>query len=144
MNTIFQSKVLKYSAITILITLLTGIAIIIYFSYNPNDYYELREYLNKNSMIIKTTKNIDIDKVDVYWFSDFKSGQVIKSGKTTNLVYKEYGSNRFVVLYKKDTVKKFVYGKSNNWHGHKHIISLSKKENKNIKVEVQIIGPDIK
>ena len=110
--------------------------------YNSSKFYELREYLNKNSISINTNNNLDINKVDVYWYSDFKNGQIIKNGKATNLVFKEYGPNKFVILYDKDTVKEFIYGKSNSWHGHKHLISLSKK-NKNIEVEIKIVGPDI-
>ncbi len=122
---------------------LIGILCIVFFNYNPNRFYELREFFNKNSISIYANNNLNKHKVDIYWYSDFKSGQVIKNGKITDLAYKEYGPNKFIVLYEKDTIKEFIHYKSNNWHGHQYLISLSKGNNKNINAEIEIIGPDI-
>lgn len=136
-------KILKWTIIIFCTVFLIGIISIVYFSYNSNKFYELREYLNPNSIKINATNNLDFNKVNIYWNSDFNSGQIIKNGKNTNLVFKEHGTNRFIVLYEKDTIKEFIYYKRNNWHGHKHSFSLSKGINDSIEVEIEVIGYDI-
>lgn len=136
------AKLSKWIIIAFVSFLVVGILCIMYFKYNPNTFYELREHFNKNSIFIYTKNNLDINKVDVYWSSEINSGHIIKNGKETDLIFKEYGPNEIIVLYDKDTIKKFIYFKSNNWHGNKHLISLSKNENEKIEAEIKIIGPD--
>ncbi len=136
-------KLFKWTFITFFSIFLIGLICFIYFSYNPSRFYEMREYLNQNSIVINTDDNLDINKVNIYWVSETNDGQIIKNGQSTGLIFKEYGPNRFTILYERDTIKKFMYYKSNNWHGHKHLISLSKEKNKKTEVSVEIIGPDI-
>ncbi len=136
-------KLFKWIFITFFSIFLIGLISAIYFSYNSNHFYQLREYFNQNSIVINTDDNLDINRVNIYWVSETNDGQIIKNGRSTGLIFKEYGPNKFTILYERDTIKKFMYYKSNNWHGHKHLISLSKEKNKKIEVSVQIIGPDI-
>lgn len=135
-------KIMKWIFITFTTVILIANIGLIYFNYNTIKLYELREYMNPNSIEINTSNNLNINRINIYWNSETKAGQIVKNGKETNLIFKEYGPNSFTVLYEKDTIKQFTYFKTNNWHGHKHIISLS-RNNENIKTEFKIIGPDI-
>ena len=116
-----MSNLLKF----ILLVILFGVFAIIFFNKNPEMFYDIRAFLNQNEFSIITKNDIEISKVNVFWSSDFKAGQIIKNGKETDLTYKEYGPNKFTIVYEKDTLGKFIYFKTNNWHGHKHKLSIS-------------------
>lgn len=138
-----RKRLFRSLTITLIAFFLLGIGSLIYFSYNTNQFYELREYLNQNSIELITNDNLNSSNVTIHWQSEVSNGEVIKNGQLTDLIYKEYGINRFSILYKKDTIKKFMYFKSNNWHGHKHKIVLSKLNDTEVEANVEIIGPDI-
>lgn len=137
-------KLFKWIFITFFSIFLIGLICIIYFSYNPSRFYEMREYFNQNSITIKTDSNLDLNKINIHWISETNDGLLIKNGQPTNLIFKEYGPNRFTILYERDTIKKFMYFKGNNWHGHEHKFFLSKKKSSNkINVNVEIFGLDV-
>ncbi len=138
-----KERLFKWLTITLIIIFSVGIGSLIYCSYNTNRFYELREYLNQNSIELVTNDNLNSNEITIYWQSEVNNGEVIKNGQLTDLIYKEYGINRFSILYKKDTIKKFMYFKSNNWHGHKHIIVLSKLNDTEVEANVEIVGPDV-
>lgn len=107
---------------------------------NSDTLYFFRDVLNPNKIIIKANEDINIDQVEVFWESAaYESKKVFSKGKELKVKYKEYGDNNFYVLHKGDTIVKFYYFKTNNWHGHKHFISLNKDS-----VVVKITGPDDK
>ena len=109
-------------------------------------FYDLREILNKNSVEIQVSDQLEKNKVDVLWMDEFKNfKKIVRNGKETGVIYKEYGRNKFAVTYEQDTAGIFEYFKLNNWHGHKHIIRLIKNDSsEKIECNVEIFGPDAK
>ncbi|WP_053978599.1 hypothetical protein [Mangrovimonas xylaniphaga] len=137
-----KRKVLAY-ILTIVLAL--GLAVFIYYLISLKRFYDVRESLNKNSFDFVISDDLQKDKIDVYWSTDYKHlKKIISSGKQTGLKYKEYGKNTFIVTYDQDTVGRFGYFKFNNWHSHQHIVKLTKTDHSIIDFKVEIYGPDAK
>ena len=135
-------KIIKWITFSFVALIIATTIIIIYLCYYPEKFYEWRAYFNSNTIVLHTKNGIDKNSVNIYWKSDYNAGQIIKNGKSTPLLFKEHGVNNFIICYKKDTIKTFSYGKTNNWHGHEHIITLSKNKNEKINTIVEVNGPD--
>ncbi len=115
-----------------------------YYIFHLNGVYEIRDYLNQNSIEINVSNELKIEKVDIIWTGEFRRPEkIVSKGKETGIIYKEYGKNTFVIIYDKDTVGAFRYFKGNNWYGHEHVIQLT-KNNKNIQCNIDIFGPNAK
>ncbi len=127
--------------ITIISIALIGVSIFVFEIIN---YYTVREALNPNRIELELEGNLDMEKVDVWWHSNFdKKYKIVESGRVMDKIYKQYGRNYFIVLYDNDTVGLFNYFKYNNWHGHNHIIKLKYSKSREIEISVKIDGPDI-
>ena len=128
---------LKFKKILLLI-LAVGLTFLVLVS--PKIFYLFRDLLNPNKIIVKTTEEFNIEELDIFW----SVGQgtpipVFSDGQELNVSFKEYGDNGFDIVYKGDTLLSFYYLKTNYWHGHRHIISLTRDS-----LTVEITGPDKK
>jgi len=104
----------------------------------PSILYSLRDILNPNKIIVKTSSEINIDNINIIWHTGGQNPiNIYSNGKEAKITYKEYGDNYFIVTYNNDTLVTFGYFKTNNWHGHKHTILINKDD-----IKVSIKGPD--
>jgi hypothetical protein len=128
---------------TVLMVVLTGLGLFIYLIVSPTGFYDIREFLNQNSITIRTDNKLDKTKVDVFWTPEMgRTLKVVDNGEELDIIYKEYGPNLFTVIYNHDTVGTFSYFKTNNWHGHRHVIKLTLTDKGDIKCNVGVSGPD--
>ena len=120
---------------------IVGLGVLFFIS--PSSFYKIRAKLNLDSIEVRADKNLDVNKVDIYWTPEFgPSRKIVERGQELPLIYKEYGPNRFTVTYDQDTVGEFSYWKMNNWHGHYHLIELTQNSKGKIEFSVQVTGPD--
>jgi hypothetical protein len=124
--------------LTILSFFLLSIGFLFLIAVAPRKPYVLREFFNPNKIIVNASDEINIKYIDIYWFAEHgKPMKVYSKGRELNVSYKEYGFNHFDILYKGDTLLSFYYFKTNNWHGHRHNITLTRDS-----ITVEIKGPD--
>lgn len=135
-NKTFKHKFLVGSSIVLIVL----ISIVYLLSNTNGKLHKWRDALNKNKIEITTSKNLNINNVNVFWNSEKGPfGQIVKNGKVTDFVFKEYGINTITLLYNKDTIKIVSYIKTANWQGVKHFIELKKDEQNNVVGDIKIV-----
>ncbi len=124
--------------ITVLLLLFSVVSLMIYSKF----HYEIREFMNPNSLYVTTDENLDISKVKIKWDSPLATPTIIfDRGICMYMKFKEYGKNKFYVYYDNELVENFGHFKVNNWHGNEYYVNLF-YENETICVDSKIIGPD--
>lgn len=111
-----KKKILFIVATLVLsLTLLVG-AIYIYKKLN---YYSLRESLNPNTVLCVNTTDLKTEDFRITWNTyNNNESSIFENGKPTDLIFKEYGKNIFLIYYKGNIISKYIQFKHNNWHGH--------------------------